>query len=66
MPLLEIEDLSIEYETESGAVKAVENVNVDLDEGETIGLVGESGCGKTTVAKSILRILPKNGRITSG
>src|SRR2546426_4167066 len=64
--LLEVKDLVIEYATESGAVHAVDGVSFDLDEGEALGLAGESGCGKTTTALAMMRLLPYNGRIISG
>ncbi|MFB6299174.1 MAG: ABC transporter ATP-binding protein [Halobacteriales archaeon] len=66
MSLLDITDLSIEYRTQEGSIKAVNNVSFSIGKNETFGLVGESGCGKSTIAKGILRILPNNGEITSG
>jgi oligopeptide/dipeptide ABC transporter ATP-binding protein len=66
MALLELEDVTIEYETEAGPLEAVDAVDLTVDSGETLGIVGESGCGKTTVAKSILNILDANGSITGG
>src|SRR5438552_18743627 len=64
--LLEVKDLVIEYATQSGAVHAVDGVSFDLDEGEALGLAGQSGCGKTTTALSLMRLLPYNGKIVSG
>src|SRR2546428_977448 len=64
--LLEVKDLVIEYATESGPVHAVDGVSFDLDEGEALGLAGESGCGKTTTALALMRLLPYNGKIISG
>src|SRR2546428_8358610 len=64
--LLEVKGLVIEYATESGSVHAVDGVSFDLDEGEAFGLAGESGCGKTTTALAMMRLLPYNGRIISG
>ena len=65
--LLEIKDLSVEYTTDEDIVKAVNHVSLTLNKGETIGLVGETGAGKTTLALSLMRILPKvSGRITGG
>lgn len=65
--LLEIKDLTIHYETDSGTVHAVENLNLKLGYGETLGFVGETGAGKTTSALGILRLLPaKVGKTASG
>lgn len=66
MALLEVKNVSIEYRTEKGVLKAVDNVSFNLELGESVGLVGESGCGKTTLAKSIMRLLADNGRISAG
>jgi len=66
MKVLEVENLSTHYQLGSETVYAVDNVSFSIDAGETFGLAGESGCGKTTVAKSIMRILPDNGLIASG
>lgn len=66
-PVLEIQHLSVEFMPDKKThLKAVEDVSFDLHEGELLGLVGESGCGKTTMMLSILRLLPGAGRITSG
>jgi len=64
--LLRVEDLTVYFTTLRGYVKAVEDVTLKLEKGHTLGLAGESGCGKTTTALSILRLLPKNGRIIRG
>ena len=65
--LLEINNLSVQYETFDGVVKAVNDVSLSLNRGETLGLVGETGAGKTTIAKAILRILPTPpARVTGG
>lgn len=65
--LLEIKDLSVEYTTDEDIVRAVNHVSLTLNRGETIGLVGETGAGKTTLALSLMRLLPKvSGRITGG
>jgi len=66
MTLLEVNDLSVEYETDDAPLRAVNGVSFEVDRGEQMGIVGESGCGKTTIAKSILRLLPDNGRIVEG
>ena len=66
MPLLQVNNLTTYYRTLRGPVHAVENVNFKVEKGEALGLAGESGCGKTTIALSLLRILPWNGRIVNG
>jgi oligopeptide/dipeptide ABC transporter ATP-binding protein len=58
MALLEIENLQVGFETEAGLLRAVDGVAFDLDAGRTLGLVGESGCGKSVTAASILRLVP--------
>ena len=55
--LLEIRDLIVEYHTDEAVIHAVKGVNLSVKKGETIGLVGETGAGKTTIARSVLRIL---------
>jgi peptide/nickel transport system ATP-binding protein len=66
MSVLDVKNLTTYYTTMRGPVKAVENVSFSLEKGEAMGLAGESGCGKTTVALSLLRILPSNGKIIKG
>ncbi|MFX1261004.1 MAG: ABC transporter ATP-binding protein [Promethearchaeota archaeon] len=66
MPVLELRDLTTHYYLGGKPVRAVENVSLEIDRQETLGLAGESGCGKTTTAYSILRILPENGKIVGG
>jgi len=66
MSILEIRDLKIYYRTLKGYSKAVDGVSFEIEEGEYLGLVGESGCGKSTIAKAILQILPANGEIMAG
>ncbi len=67
VPFLEVQDLVVEYFTRESVVHAVNGVSFRLGKGQTLGLVGETGAGKTTIAKSILRILPDVGaRIVSG
>jgi peptide/nickel transport system permease protein len=65
-PILSVRDLSIEFDTPAGALRAVDGVSFDLRRGETLGLVGESGCGKTTTVLGILRLLPPGGRVVGG
>jgi oligopeptide/dipeptide ABC transporter ATP-binding protein len=65
-PLLVVEDLATEFQLESGTLRAVDGVSFRLDAGEALGIAGESGCGKTTTALSLVRLLPANARITSG
>ena len=65
-PLLEVEDLRTYFQLESGVVHAVDGVSFRLDQGEALGIAGESGCGKTTTALSLVRILPSNARIVGG
>jgi oligopeptide/dipeptide ABC transporter ATP-binding protein len=64
--LLEVQDLHTQFFTSRGIVRAVDGISFHVDAGETLGIVGESGCGKTMTALSILRLLPDPGRITSG
>ena len=64
--LLQIEDLYTQFFTSRGLVRAVDGVSLHVDVGETLGVVGESGCGKTMTALSVLRLVPQPGRITSG
>ncbi|MEM2702987.1 MAG: ABC transporter ATP-binding protein [Candidatus Bathyarchaeia archaeon] len=66
MPLLEVKNLTVHYETKIGTVKAVDNASFHLEERQSIGLAGESGCGKTTIALSLLKILPREGKIING
>jgi len=67
MALLEIENLEVGFTTEAGLLHAVDGVSLTLDQGRTLGLVGESGCGKSVTATSILRLVPSPpGRILGG
>lgn len=66
MAMLEVRDLKVYFEILKGSVKAVDGVSFTLKEGETMGLVGESGCGKTTTAFAVTNLLPGNGRIVGG
>jgi len=64
--ILKVEDLSVFFKINEGTVRAVEKVSFGLKHGESIGLVGESGCGKTTTALSIMGMLPSNGYVDKG
>ncbi|PYT36165.1 MAG: peptide ABC transporter ATP-binding protein [Acidobacteria bacterium] len=64
--ILEVTDLSTHFTTPEGEVRAVDRVSFHVDEGQTLGLVGESGCGKSVLALSLLRLVPPPGRIVSG
>ena len=63
MSVLELQDLCVTYRTEDGLVPAVRGVNLTMEAGETVGLAGESGCGKSTIASSVLRLLPKGTEV---
>ncbi|HOP36470.1 MAG TPA: ABC transporter ATP-binding protein, partial [Syntrophales bacterium] len=66
-PLLEIQDLKTYFDTRDGTVRAVDGVSLRLREGETLGVVGESGCGKTVLALSVMRLVPvPPGRYAGG
>jgi len=58
--ILEIEDLDLYYSTKKGVVRAVDGITFELPRGDTLALVGESGCGKSSLAKAIIRLLPRN------
>ncbi|HEY8373527.1 MAG TPA: ATP-binding cassette domain-containing protein, partial [Pseudonocardiaceae bacterium] len=62
-PLLELRDLTVTYRTRQGVVPAVRGVNLSLEAGQTLGVAGESGCGKSTVAMAVLRLLPRNAEL---
>jgi peptide/nickel transport system ATP-binding protein len=64
--LLELKNLKTHFQTHFGTVKALEDVSFTIDKGKVLGVVGESGCGKSVTAQSILRIIPANGDIVSG
>jgi peptide/nickel transport system ATP-binding protein len=66
-PLLEINDLVVHFETDRGMVEAIDGANLTINQGEVVALVGESGCGKTTMARSILNVIPSPpGQIMRG
>ncbi|MBL4636000.1 MAG: ABC transporter ATP-binding protein [Kofleriaceae bacterium] len=62
-PLLEVRDLSVEFETSRGLLRAVDRISFSLDKGESLGIVGESGCGKSVTALSIMRLIRPPGRV---
>ena len=65
-PLLAVEDLTMHYQTRAGEVCAVDGVSLSLERGQSLGLVGESGCGKSSLALALLRLQPDNAQILSG
>src|SRR5258705_377309 len=64
--LLEVQDLRVAFYLHEGVVKAVDGVSFDLARHTTLGIVGESGCGKSVTARAILQILDRGGKITNG
>jgi peptide/nickel transport system ATP-binding protein len=64
--VLKLENFSVSYKTQKGSLEAVRNVSFELKEGETLAIVGESGCGKSSLARGILRLFPRNLEKTSG
>jgi peptide/nickel transport system ATP-binding protein len=66
MALLDVEDLRMYYRTSEGWVRAVDGLNFKIDRGRALGIVGESGCGKTSIAITLMRILPRNAKIFGG
>ena len=65
-PLLDVDDLTVEFSTRRGLVKAVQHVNISVAKGETLGIVGESGSGKSVTSYAVMRILDRAGRIAGG
>jgi peptide/nickel transport system ATP-binding protein len=66
LPLLEVSDLTVEFSTRRGVVRAVTHVNISVGKGETVGIVGESGSGKSVTSYAVMRILDRAGRIVHG
>jgi oligopeptide transport system ATP-binding protein len=64
--VLRVEGLKTHFKTQDGSVKAVDGVGFHVDQGRTLGVVGESGCGKSVTSLSIMRLLPRNGRTVAG
>ena len=65
-PVLEVENLSVSFAAAHGELEAVRGVSFSLNRGEVLAVIGESGCGKSVLCKSILKLLPASARITSG
>src|SRR2546425_8730539 len=65
-PLLDVNDLTVEFSTRRGIVKAVQHVNISVAKGETLGIVGESGSGKSVTSYAVMRILDRAGKIAQG
>ena len=65
-PLVEVKDLRVEFDVRAGVVKAVDGLNMTINRGKTLGVIGESGCGKSVTARAILNMIPKPGKITQG
>ncbi len=66
VPVLSIENLAVAYRVRGGEVEAVQNISLDIQKGESHGIVGESGCGKSTVAWAIINFLGANGYVKKG
>ena len=66
MALLEVRNLAVEYRTERGPLRAVDGVSFDVEAGEALGIIGESGSGKTSTATAVMRLLPRNGSVAGG
>jgi len=65
-PLIEIKDLHVEFEVRDGTIHAVDGFTLTINRGETLGVIGESGCGKSITAKAVMQMVPKPGKITGG
>ena len=65
-PVLVVDDLKMHYMTRAGVVKAVDGVSFSVERGQSLGLVGESGCGKSSIAMTLLKLLPDNAKLVSG
>ena len=65
-PLLNVSDLAVTYRTGRGLAHAVDGVDLVVPQGAMVGLVGESGCGKTTLARALMGVLPGNARVARG
>ena len=65
-PLIEVKNLRVEFDVRSGIIKAVDGLNMTIYRGKTLGVIGESGCGKSVTARAILNMIPKPGKIANG
>jgi peptide/nickel transport system ATP-binding protein len=65
-PILQVRNLEIKYHTREGILTAIHNASFEVQRGQIVGVVGESGCGKSTVASAVMRLLPPNGEISNG
>src|SRR5882672_10438955 len=65
-PLLSVRDLRVSFTLDEGLVRAVDGMNFDVMPGQVLGIVGESGCGKSVTMKAVLQLVERPGRITSG
>ncbi len=65
-PLVEIKDLHVEFEVRDGIIHGVDGFTLTINRGETLGVIGESGCGKSITAKAVMQMVPKPGKITGG
>ncbi len=65
-PVLDVRGLTVDYATERGTLRAVDGISFDLAEGEALGIIGESGSGKTSLALALMRLLPANGELAGG
>jgi peptide/nickel transport system ATP-binding protein len=64
--LIEVKDLRVEFDVRSGIIKAVDGFSMEINRGQTVGVIGESGCGKSMTARAILNMVPKPGKVTNG
>ncbi len=65
-PLVEIKDLHVQFEVRDGIIKGVDGFTLTINRGETLGVIGESGCGKSITAKAVMQMVPRPGKITGG
>ena len=64
--LLEVRDLQVEFSTKMGIVRVLDKVNLKVDPRQTVGIIGESGCGKSMTALALMGLLPENARVEGG